>query len=485
MILSEMLRRGEAMHEELGREWYRAGAGLTENPEFAAIYDRNADLQSDEALALARDSDDRALLEWIVDVRIGRRVAPFEERQMRWEQQAMVDGPSTAVPYLRVPIVIANTTDRSARLQLDRARVRVAAELVPLRRERLEQEHELLLSLVSADDYVSAFSTISGIDLDALGREARAFLEGTSAMYDDSLARLARRRLGVSLGQLERSDALWLFRVDRYDAGFPPAHMVAVASAQMAEMGLDATQGGRVVIDTAERERKQPRAFCVPVRVPDEVYLVLRPSGGHGDYRTFWHELGHAMHFAAVDPTLPFSARWLGDNSVTEGFAMLWDHLTISSHWLQRYTELSPADRADLVFELAVSELFMARRYAAKLNYELELHRSGVEGAEDRYDEWLSEATRFRYDGADALLDLDFGFYAARYLRAWQLEAALANMLVSRFDVQWFRRAEAGAVVLDLMRRGQASAADELADTATGQSLSFAPVVTRMEHVLD
>jgi hypothetical protein len=146
---------------------------------------------------------------------------------------------------------------------------------------------------------------------------------------------------------------------------------------------------------------------------------------------------------------------------------------------------LSPADRADLVFELAVSELFMARRYAAKLNYELELHRSGVEGAEDRYDEWLSEATRFRYDGADALLDLDFGFYAARYLRAWQLEAALANMLVSRFDVQWFRRAEAGAVVLDLMRRGQASAADELADTATGQSLSFAPVVTRMEHVLD
>ena len=38
------------------------------------------------------------------------------------------------------------------------------------------------------------------------------------------------------------------------------------------------------------------------------------------------HELGHALHFANMSRALPFEFRWLGDNSVTEGYAMLFDH---------------------------------------------------------------------------------------------------------------------------------------------------------------
>ena len=30
------------------------------------------------------------------------------------------------------------------------------------------------------------------------------------------------------------------------------------------------------------------------MRIPDEVYLVLRPHGGQTDWQTFLHELGHA-----------------------------------------------------------------------------------------------------------------------------------------------------------------------------------------------
>ena len=49
---------------------------------------------------------------------------------------------------------------------------------------------------------------------------------------------------------------------------------------------------------------------------------------------------------------LPFEARWLGDNSVTEGFAMLFDHMTLDPRWLVRYTPLKPGEAKDLVFEL-------------------------------------------------------------------------------------------------------------------------------------
>ena len=105
-------------------------------------------------------------------------------------------------------------------------------------------------------------------------------------------------------------------------------------------MGIDPTRRGRVTLDTGEREGKRSRAFCSPVRVPDEVYLVLRPHGGQTDWNTFLHELGHALHFAYMRPDLAFEYRWLGDNSITEGYAMLFDHRMKDTGWLKRYTEL-------------------------------------------------------------------------------------------------------------------------------------------------
>jgi hypothetical protein len=53
---------------------------------------------------------------------------------------------------------------------------------------------------------------------------------------------------------------------------------------------------------------------------------------------TLLHELGHALHFANMRRALPFEFRWLGDNSVTEGYAMLFDHRLKDRGWLSRYS---------------------------------------------------------------------------------------------------------------------------------------------------
>ena len=49
----------------------------------------------------------------------------------------------------------------------------------------------------------------------------------------------------------------------------------------------------------------------------------------------------------------------------------------------------------------------------------------------DLYVETLTGATDFRYQRADAFVDVDPRFYAARYLRAWQLQALLNETLRS------------------------------------------------------
>jgi hypothetical protein len=482
---ADLAARGEALHAELGREYYLTGAGLKADPAFQAIYLTHQDLVSDEALDTARASGEPALIEWVADLRVGRLVAGCDEEQLRWEQAAVLEVAGRRIPYLRAAIEVQNSPERGFRMAVDEARAGAGRDgLAAVRRRRFVLEREAVSAIGGNGDYVATVGRLAGIDLDALGRDAGAFLRDTDALYRDALERLVRRRLGIPPRDLVRSDGAWLFRADRFDVAFPPERLVPTAATQMREMGLDATQEGRVRLDTAEREGKQSRAFCVPVRVPDEVYVVLRPHGGHGDYRTFWHELGHAMHYGAVDRDRPFHERWLGDNSVTESFAMLWDHLTMDRGWLRRYPEVKQVD--ELVFELAVAELSLLRRYAAKLGYELELHRGSYDAPdlEDRYADRLSAATRFRFPGADALIDVDPGFYSARYLRAWQLEAALAGILTERFDDDWYRNPRAGAVVHDLMRRGQAAPADRVALEVTGRPLSFVPVVERLVAVL-
>ncbi len=484
MNLQRLIERGEAFHQELGREYYLTGAGLKTEPGFQGIYQRFADLVTDEALEIGRASGSAPLLEWLVGLRVGRLVAPLEERQLRWEHQAVVRAGGTEIPYLKVPIVLANEPDRAKRLALDAARAElVAAELNPLLEERLALEHQALAE-AGFPDYVPGWERLSGIDVRALGRACEEFLAASEALYREVLAPLVRRRIGVRLPQLARADVAWAFRAQQYDAAFPLNGLLETAVRQAGEMGLDAHQGGRVRWDTEERPHKQPRAFCAPVRVPEEVYLVLRPRGGHSDYRTFWHELGHALHFASVDPERPFADRWLGDNSVTEGYAMLWDHLTLDLGWLKRYAGLAEHQARDLRYELLVHELYSVRRYAAKLGYELVLHGGTSQGAGAEYAQRLTAATGFRYGEADYLQDVDASLYAARYVRAWQFEAALAQELVRRFDEDWYRNPRAGPLVQDLMSRGQGDPADRLMAEVTGAPLSFGPLLERLERSL-
>jgi hypothetical protein len=135
------------------------------------------------------------------------------------------------------------------------------------------------------------------------------------------------------------------------------------------------------------------------------------------------------------------------------------------------------------VFELGVNELFMVRRYAAKLSYELRLHRGDLARMAPVYSELLTSATLFRYPEGEYLLDVDPGFYSARYVRAWQLQALLASALTERFDEDWYRNPRAGAFVQHLMSRGQAENGDQLARRVDG-ALTFGPLQRSLEAML-
>ena len=237
-------------------------------------------------------------------------------------------------------------------------------------------------------------------------------------------------------------------------------------------------------LDTEVRELKSPRAFCAPVRVPDEIYLCVLPHGGQDDYGMLLHEAGHTEHFAHVLPDLAFEYRHLGDNAVTEAFAFIFDHLLGSREWLAEILDFDDSD--DYVRFAAVNDLYFMRRYAAKLSYETALHaQTGpLDDMPDLYSRKLSAATKVKVPEENYLVDVDEGFYCASYLRAWMLEGALRLRLQDDFGKAWFASTEAGDWLKSLWSQGQHLPAERLLLRHGGGRLNTDPLRHLFEQVL-
>lgn len=501
LSLDRLRRAGEEFMEEISREYYLAHSGQKPTAELQPIYERHRAALGSDALALTLDSfrnasegseDRRAarlLLDWQAESQSARELAALDEREIEWEGSAVVHLPDgSGIQYEAVAIQMANSTDREERHVIETARAAVVSrELAPLRRERFHRERDITESLGLARDYNSSFELLSGVSLADLRAQCEQFLRDTQALWDEVFPEFSRHVLGMEPAEVTRADALAMFRAREFDRFFPAEKMESSIARQVREMGVDPNAHGRVIFDTGERPGKRSRAFCAAVRVPAEVYLVMRPHGGQTDWSTFLHELGHALHFAYMRPDLPFEYRWLGDNSITEGYAMLFDHLMQDNGWLSRYTALGAKDTPAFLRSAGFEELHFLRRYSAKLIYETQLYGGDVswDALPDLYVDLLTNATTFRYNPADAFVDVDPRYYAVRYLRAWQLQALITETLVERYDQDWWRNPRAGPWICSaLFGEGQRELAHEQAQRVAGKELTFAPLLRSVERLL-
>jgi hypothetical protein len=501
LSIDRLRKEGEQFLQALSREFYEAHAGLKDSAELQPLYAKYGAILGEDSLEVVRElflaapegSDEqrsaRILLDWQVESQSSRQLAALDEREIAWEGDAVVrleDG--RQIPYQRTSIELGNSTDPAERAMIERARAAlVSKELAPMKRERFQRERDITESLGLANGYNATWERMSGISLSALRAECEAFLRDTQAMWDEVAPEFVKRTLGMDIKEATRADALALFRAREFDAFFPAASMDPSIRRQVREMGIDPDAAGRVLYDIGEREGKRSRAFCAPVRVPEEVYLVLRPHGGQTDWNTYLHELGHALHFAYMRPDHPMEFRYMGDNSVTEGYAMLFDHLMQDAGWLQRYTGLDKAMTPRFLRSAGFEELHFLRRYSAKLIYETQLYGGATpwDALPDLYVEQLTKATTFRYSPADAFVDVDPRFYSARYLRAWQLQARLTETLRERYDADWWRNPRTGAFMMQSMfGEAQRELAQEQAQRVSGKGLSFVPLVRSIERML-
>jgi hypothetical protein len=470
----------------LDEEYYLHYAGLKESFELEPIYERFADLTSLDAArrlaehASAGGSGEVELWHFSCEGYLGNLTRGEAEAIARLEATltATVDGEE--IPYRMLRPTVANEPDRGRRERLEAARVELAEEQLLPSWTALDAKRREGTRALGATTYRELYERF-GFPLEELAAQARAFLDETEGLHVAAFDRFLRRRVAVPLEEARRHDVLRAFRGSEWDEAFPANRMVPALEWTLDGLGIDLGAQENVQLDLEPRPQKTPRAFCAPIEVPDLIKLVIKPMGGPDDWHAFFHEAGHAEHFAHVSRDLPVEFRRLGDNSVTEGWAMLLEHLVDDPAWLSRRLDFAKPE--DFAEESAVSLLYVVRRYAGKLLYELELHGEvEVESMRSRYVELLHDATKIEPSGADYLADVDDGFYCTCYLRAWAFHTQIESHLREELGRAWFTRAEAGSLLRELWAEGQRLTAAELLDQVAGTTLELAAVGERIEE---
>jgi hypothetical protein len=478
---------GDRFHAELGEETYLHFAGLKETYDLAPIYERHERLTKlDTALALGASVDGehrrRELWKFSCEGYLGNFVSEEEERIAELEATltASVDGDE--IPFRMLKPRLGNEEDRDVRARVEAARNQLTEEhlnALELQAARIVQRETRRLGAANYADLYRSF----GFPLDDLAEQCRRLLAETEDLWEEAGDRFFRSRVGIGLGQIARWDLGRAWRGADWDAAFPAEAMAPALEVTLAELGVDLYGQKNIELDLEERPKKDPRAFCAPIEVPGRVVLVMKPQGGPADWRTLFHEAGHTEHFAHTSASLSPEERRLGDNAVTEGWAMLLEHLTIDPVWLERRLDFPRP--YEFAAEGATELLWLVRRYCAKLLYELEFHTADdLTELRPRYVELLMDATKVEPAAVDYLGDIDDGFYASQYLRAWAFEAQLRTYLRERFGNAWFSKREAGSLLRELWAEGQKPTADELLREVTGEALELGAVADRIRESL-
>ncbi len=496
--LSALRDRLDSFLAELGILHYRFGAGLaSELPlrKLHASYPQYSQLETFQEVREAverKNTDDRErarlslLLELLGSQVEQARGAEAMEDIARFETTASVPMESGTVLLPEALTTLPRIPQRERRMALERGTFATLWENQAPYGRRLEAAVGAARAL-GFPSYLALRDRITGYEARKLLEPCEAVLAQTQDAYRDLLGYALKKvdpalKPGASSSWHDLAHAVtapWM------QGHFAPGDLVPSVSRWLTDIGFTPNAEGKIQLDVEERSAKSGRTFAAVLKVPDDVRLVLHPNGGLDAFSDLLHEYGRAQHFAHVSRNAPVEERRLGDASVPEAYASLFDHLLLDEAWHRRYLR-APATSAKEAARLAAfASLRRLRHSCARLAYELSLYERGVTAAvAEEYEERMSAALMVSVPKGNFLRDVEPQLHATRALRAWALEVRLHGLLQQRFNEDFWRNPAAGSWLKNLFSRGQRDDAEALAKELTGQPLALADAGARLVRVM-
>ncbi len=387
------------------------------------------------------------------------------------------------IPYREIDDAIFYEDDRDRRRELWQAeRVFIIEEINPRLGNIVEATRRRCRELGYAD-FVDYYARTRGRDFSQLTADCIYILGASRDLYET----LVRERLEEVFPELDLEDIRsydrgQLWRTEDFDANFSADALIPLWVEFADGIGINFQSLDNILLDSEDRPEKEPRAACWPMRVPEDIRVLVKPSGDFYDYETLFHEMGHALHFALTDPELPYEFKLLGDDGVTEAYAFTLENVFENPAYLREVIGMEGEEIRRFRREQLYSEVSSLRYYCFSFLYELVLH--GVEADPlPSYRELLDaisiwEHTEEEYDTGVYYTNEDF--YTTNYLCAWMLEAMIREQLIERFGDEWWRDPGTGEFLRGLWFQGNKPTPEEIAAELGYPELTPIPLIERL-----
>ncbi len=468
--------------------------GEKEVSEQAAIVARYADLFSREQLQALREEEDGAdgdWGEWLYRLRktceSGLVAAELAERDDELENAllaARVTFKGEELPLRSALAQLSVIPDYEERDELGELYRKRSSEFNAQRLDLLRAYEELEADLSGEDDPIARNEEEKQISLRAL--------ESVLALANDEIERVFferretwfERLLGPEREPRPSSAHMgYVRRLSPLDSTYTKDRATEVCLETLSALGFDLAADQNIKLDLDDRPQKSPRACVIASDPPKVVHLITRAQGGLHDYQAFMHEAGHALHYAGVDPNLPYTFRRLSrDHALTEIYSYICEAITREPGWHALYFGLSDDEARTNAQAATFLEALLFRRYTAKLQFELGFWSSFDEAGttSDEYAEKLTAATGVRYPNDGHLADMDGGFYSADYLRAWIRHAQLRAHLIDAVGEDWWRSPRTGEILRALFAEGTKPSSEEIAARLGYEPFDTTPLVKEL-----
>jgi len=479
---------------ERSEEGRAVRVGEKEVSEQAAIVARYSDLFSRDQLRALRDEEERAdgeQREWLYRLRktceSGLVAAELAERDDELENAilaARVAYKGDELPLRSALARLAILPAYGERRELGELHRQKSAEFNEQRLELLRAYEELEADLSEEPDPIARSEEEKQISLRELESVLVAASDEIETAFLAMRERWFERLLGPERDEVPSSAHMgYIRRLSPLDSTYTKERATDVCLATLAALGFDLASDRNIRLDLDDRPQKSPRACVIASDPPRVVHLITRAQGGLHDYQAFMHEAGHALHYAGVDPELPYTFRRISrDHALTEIYSYICEAITREPAWHAEHFGLGDEEARVNAEGTIFLEALLFRRYTAKLQFELALwsdfDQAGLES--DDYSLRLSGATGIHYPRDGYLADMDPGFYSADYLRAWIRHAQLRSYLSNEVGEDWWKSPQTGNILRGLFAEGTKPSSEEIAARLGYEPYDTAPLIAEL-----
>jgi hypothetical protein len=399
---------------------------------------------------------------------------------------ARVEFKGEQLPLRTAQAKLAVLPDYGDRAELGCLANDVSATFNDERLEVLRAGEELESEVSGIDDPVARTEEEKGISVRELERALAAASEAATGVYSRLKERWLERLLGPEREPVPSSSHVaYLRRLSPLERIYTKERAVPICMDTLLKLGFDLENEPNIKLDLDDRPQKSPRACVIPADPPKVVHLITRAQGGLHDYQAFLHEAGHALHYASVDPRLPYTFRRISrDHALTEIYSYICEAITREPGWHAQHFGLSDHGARENAEATVFLESALFRRYTAKLQFELDFwadfEHAGTQ-SED-YARRLTASVGMVYKPDGHLADMDAGFYSADYLRAWIRHAQLRTHLVDEVGENWWRSPKTGDVLRALFAEGTRPSSEDIAARLGFEPYDTAPLVSELTH---